>query len=89
MQFINHVDKDGNNLLFNAVIEWRTKEIVELTWNEIKSFLTHEEQVEYLKLKGENGKNLKKIASKNINEDHKEEVIAWIDSQLKYYKINL
>ncbi|KAL7012253.1 hypothetical protein ACKWTF_014716 [Chironomus riparius] len=87
LQFIKNVDVDGNNLLFNAVNGYKpTKEIVELTWNEIKSFLTHDEQVEYLTMKRKDGKNLKQIASDN--KYNPEELSAWIDSQIKYYKLN-
>ncbi|XP_070508192.1 uncharacterized protein [Chironomus tepperi] len=53
LEFINHVDYDGNNLLC-IVEKYNRKEIIELTWNEIKSFLTQDEQVEYLKFKLKN-----------------------------------
>ncbi|KAL7012239.1 hypothetical protein ACKWTF_014709 [Chironomus riparius] len=83
LQFIKNVDVEGNNLLFTAVNGYKPiKEIVELTWNEIKSFLTHDEQAEYLTMKGKDDKNLKQICSK-----YDKELSAWIESQIKYYKL--
>jgi len=83
VEFIKQVDKYGNNLLHIAV-EWNTEEIVELTWNEIKSFLNHDEQVEYLKLKGD----LIKISLES-HYYNREMVIKWVKTQLENYKINL
>jgi len=83
LDIIKHVDKQGNNVLFNAV-ERTTIEIMELTWNEIKSFMNYDEQVEYLKMKGKDGKNLLEInllyneySSEYESEKHKKEVNKW------------
>jgi hypothetical protein len=56
-QFVAHVNNYGSNLLSYAV-RFNTKEFTESTWNEIKSFMSHEEIVEYLKVKRFDGTNL-------------------------------
>lgn len=57
LNFIKHVDKNGDNILFNSV-EGNTAELVIYTWNQVKVFMTRSEQIEYLQLKGFLGKNL-------------------------------
>ncbi|KAL7012229.1 hypothetical protein ACKWTF_014702 [Chironomus riparius] len=83
-QFIKNVDIRGNNLLFTLYGDKPTKEIVELTWNEIKSFLAHDEQVEYLKMKGENGRILLEHALYSTEE---EELHQWVQSLMQEYGI--
>jgi len=39
---------------------------VELSWTEIKSFLNHVEQVEYLKMKAKDEKNLFEMSVENL-----------------------
>jgi len=82
--FITIVDNFGSNLLFNAV-ERNTKEIIELTWNEIKKNLNHDKQVQYLKLTGEDGKNL--IQYSYPNTIHMNEVTEWVENLIKEYGI--
>jgi len=85
LQFIKYIDTDGNNLLSNAV-EGNTKEIVELTWNEIKSFLNHDEQVKYLLWRRKYGKyGLFELSLQNFF--YAKEVHAWVTAQLKKYNI--
>jgi len=82
--FITYVDYSGNNLLFN-VVERNKKEIIELTWNEIKKNLNHDKQIQYLKLEGENGENLVQCSYRNIL--HSNEVTEWVENLIKEYGI--
>jgi len=82
--FITNVAIFNINLLF-IVVRHNKKEIIELTWNEIKKNLNHNEQVQYLKLKGKRGGNL--IQCSNRNWIHKNEVTEWVKNLIKEYGI--
>jgi len=73
---IKCVDKKGDNLLHCAV-RWNTKEIVELTWNKIESYLDPNEHVEYLNANGYEGKNLFEMSLDNKNHPNVQE---WVQS---------
>ena len=63
LEFINHVDVEGNHLLFNAANE-SGEEILKLSWDEIKSFMHQKEEIiEYLMKKGGQGMNLFEMCS--------------------------
>jgi len=60
LKLINHCDVGGDNILHNTVY-WSTKDIAEFIWNQIKKLLTtKEEQIEYLKKKGQHSENQSK-----------------------------
>lgn len=86
-EFIKYIDNDGENFLFRAVYD-NTKNTLDITWNEIKNIMNHDEQIEYLKTKS-NGKDL---VEKNFkNKFHKEEAYEWVKEQMieyKFYKYN-
>ncbi|KAL7012930.1 hypothetical protein ACKWTF_015110 [Chironomus riparius] len=85
LEFIDHKTNSGNNLLCCAV-NCNTKEIVEFTWNQIKSLkVTKELQIEYLNRKGRQGKNLHQLALENQSNDSEE--AAWVQEIMKEYKI--
>ncbi|CAG9800736.1 unnamed protein product [Chironomus riparius] len=82
LEFIKHLDKDGDDILFIAVGS-NTRKILELTWIEIKSIVDPVEHVEYLKMKAYNGKNLLK---KSIdNQKYKKEVHEWVQKLMHEY----
>lgn len=65
LEMIYHLDEYGQNLILNAV-KWNSKEIVELTWSNVKKFIIkREDQSEYLKSIGYLDKNLQDFAFEN------------------------
>jgi len=86
LDFITHVDKFGNHLLFNAV-ENNKREFVELIWKDIKSFMSHDEQIQYLKVENNDGKNLLQMCFGN--KEYFNEVYEWIQDVMAEYKIHL
>ncbi|KAL7013483.1 hypothetical protein ACKWTF_015419 [Chironomus riparius] len=83
LELVKHADEYGNNLLFNAV--WgNTKEIAELTWNHIKCLMDHDEQIEYLMMKGLKGKKLIQMSMNNVE---RPETHSWIISIIDAYNI--
>ncbi|KAL7011073.1 hypothetical protein ACKWTF_014075 [Chironomus riparius] len=86
LMFIKHVDKFGNHLLFNAV-ENNKKEFVELIWKDIKSFMSHDEQKNYLKAENNDGKNLLQMSFEN--KEYFNEVFEWVREVMAEYGIHL
>jgi len=74
---INFCDKDGDNILHNAIY-WNTEEIVEFTWNQIKNLIqTKEEQTEYLNREGYKSHSLLQLSLNNKSKDP--EVGTWVE----------
>lgn len=67
LNFIKNIDAYNNRLLFTAIFNNKNLEIVKLTWEQIKSFMTIDEQVKYLKSKGSNNLNIARLADKYSN----------------------
>jgi len=55
---LKNVDIDGNNVLHHAVSKYRDKFSIIFIWLKIKTFMNRNEQIEYLRMKGEGGQNL-------------------------------
>jgi len=87
LDMINQCDADGNRLFFN-VIARNTREIVELTWKEIKKkfIKSKKDQITYLKTKGFDKHDLLQAAFKN--EEHSEEMQSWTKCLVDEYGIN-
>ncbi|XP_070497113.1 uncharacterized protein [Chironomus tepperi] len=83
-QFVAHVNNYGSNLLSYAV-RFNTLEFTESTWNEIKSFMTHDEIVEYLKVKRYDGTNL---AERSLANKGNPGVHEWIKKLMIEYGID-
>jgi len=87
--FIKNVDIDRNNVLHNAFFKLHDFQTVELIWNEIKTFMNREQQIEYLKMEGKDGKNLIEMF-KSIYFYHNEaELQKWIENLCSEYGIIL
>jgi len=85
IEFINYCDEDGDCLIHNAVA-WNTKEIIDLTWKQIKTFIiSKDDQIEYLKTTGYNEQNLNERSLDNETGD--EEVKVWVNNVLCEYGI--
>jgi hypothetical protein len=82
LQFIKHVNKDDNNLIFDIVIN-NTVQNVKFTWNQMKSFMSHDEQVETLKTIGYKGQNLIERCSNN------DKVKNWVENIVVEYGIEI
>ena len=63
------------------------QETIQITWNEIKSIIGHQEQIELLKSKGKNDQNLIEKDFKIKNYFHKEEAYDWVKERMIEYKI--
>jgi len=83
LDFINLSDSSGFNLITYAVRN-NTKEVVELTWNEIIKIINNEDdQMRYLTTVKEGGKCTYKLSIENRNNP---DVFLWIDKLLRKYK---
>jgi len=83
LNFIRNVDKDGNNLLHVAVSGTSNGATLDFIWNEIKTFMNRDEQTEYLKMKGKDGKNLVELAELT----NKYSIKNWVKDIIDEYKI--
>jgi len=83
---IKNLDSDGNNLLHNAVNDRIDMEIVQFIWNEIKTFMKQNEQIEYLKIKEKENKSLFEIDDDSF---HNFELQFWIKKLIDEYGIIL
>ena len=87
LNFINHCDESGDRLIHN-VVQWNAIEIIELTWNEIKKFIsTKVDQIEYLKTKGYKGKDLLERSLEHVEEDP--DVRKWVENLMSEYEIDI
>ncbi|KAL7035920.1 hypothetical protein ACKWTF_008622 [Chironomus riparius] len=82
LNFIKNVNANKNNILFSIACGYTDQEIIELTWNEIKRFMNLEEQIEYLKIKGKDGKN---FAESYMERKFKKEDFDWIKNLMFEY----
>ena len=66
LHLINNQDDNGNCLIHNVIL-WNTKEIIQLTWLEIRTIISKkEDQVKYLNSKGHREMNMIEMSSKNV-----------------------
>ncbi|KAL7013624.1 hypothetical protein ACKWTF_015493 [Chironomus riparius] len=80
ISLINHCDSDGDNI-FHQAVYWSQLDIVEFTWNKIKSFINiKERQIEYLFRIGHYNHNLERMSMENQSKDVK--VNLWIKNLL-------
>ncbi|CAG9805191.1 unnamed protein product [Chironomus riparius] len=85
MDFIHHLDGDGDNILHNVVF-WNNAEIVQLTWNNITKFICNRnDQIEYLKESGHRQESLLQLSLENKSNDS--EVEIWVQNIMIEYGI--
>ncbi|KAL7013393.1 hypothetical protein ACKWTF_015371 [Chironomus riparius] len=76
LEMINYCDSEANNILHQAVF-WNSKEIIDLTWNQIKKIINKKEvQAEYLRRKGHRSHDLLELSEENQSKDP--EVKNWV-----------
>lgn len=83
LNFITHHCKDNDNLLHFVVLR-NTREVVDFTWNQIKTNMDHVGQVEYLNVKGI--KNFNLLQHAKMNRQHTD-VKDWMLNILREYGI--
>lgn len=84
-RYIHAIDKKGNNIL-RAAIAHNSREIVELTWKNIKNFVSDtSNQIYYLKIKEHGRLNLLQLSRENLLNPA---VSLWVEEVMKEYEIN-
>jgi hypothetical protein len=84
-QFVAHVNNYGSHLL-SYTVRFNTLEFTESTWNEIKSFMNHDEIVEYLKVKRYDGTNL---AERSMANKGNPGVHEWVKNLMTEYGVDV
>ena len=80
LALINHINEHDNNLLYD--IFNNTSENAGFIWNQMKTFMTHEEQVKYLTTKRCGGENIMQRTNHNCNPY---EIRTWMENVLREY----
>jgi len=84
LELINYINSHDNNLLYDIINN--TNENAEFIWNQMKSFMTYEEQVKCLTTKRCGGQNLIERTYHNCNPN---EIRRWVVSVLQKYHLEI